>query len=52
MQEDTNTQKTPKTDEEQSVSEDRDSDCCYVLDSCGCYVDPCCCSPSYVSCCC
>ena len=45
-------------DIEKSVSdstaddETRDSRCCYVVDACGCYVDPCCCTPAYSACCC
>jgi hypothetical protein len=50
MSEDTQTKEIEKKDEEKSVAEDRDSGCCYVVDRCGCYVDPCC-SPSYVYCC-
>lgn len=25
-------------------------DCCCVVDVCGCYADPCCCTPSVVYC--
>lgn len=30
----------------------RERSCCYVVDSCGCYVDPCCCTPVRYTCCC
>lgn len=39
------------TKEVSSDSSSNDRSCCYVVDSCGCYVDPCCCSPSMVYCC-
>ena len=40
--------KIPKIrEEEKSDGEERSSGCCYVIDRCGCYVDPCCYSPSY-----
>jgi len=32
-------------------SSSNDRSCCYVVDRCGCNVDPCCCSPSLVYCC-
>lgn len=41
-----------KIDEEGSTEEERDSKCCYVIDDCGCYVDPCCNTVSYSCCCC
>lgn len=37
--------------EEESTEERRDRSCCYMVDPCGCYVDPCCCSPNIAFCC-
>ena len=39
-------------DEKKAADKTDDSCCCYVVDACGCYVDPCCYTPTYTSCCC
>lgn len=49
MADQTETQDVQRTEEEPSAGDDREASCCYVVDACGCYVDPCCCTP--VCCC-
>ena len=41
MADQTETQDVQRIEEEPSAGEDREASCCYVVDACGCYVDPC-----------
>ncbi len=51
MSKKTDTKKIEKPEKDKSVAQSDESRCCYVVNTCGCYVDPCCCTPSYACCC-
>jgi hypothetical protein len=51
MSDNTESKEVKESEEQTPIPKERERSCCYVVDPCGCYVDPCCSSPSVVYCC-
>jgi hypothetical protein len=50
MSEEKTRKDSQKREEKESVEKKSERACCYIVDPCGCYADPCCCGPSVMYC--